>query len=322
MRQFYFFTKLIAIIIVIFFVTSCHNSSGNKTGTQTATDSVSAMVARGDYLVNTVCNCMHCHADRDFKKFAGPLIPGTDGKGGEQIDPGIYVRNITPTVLGSWTDDQVAHVLTTGITKDGDTLFPTMPYRNFKKMSKYDIYSIVAYLRTLKPIPDNVPKRTMDSFPHGFLRAVYDSFYVKHENDTLPVPSPGDRVAMGAYLVNAADCMGCHSPVDYKKLDFNKDKWFSGGIPFDLTSEYGFKVTSANLTPDSATGIGAWSEEMFLNKFKNYRDSSGFNFNPGKYNTLMPWTVLAKMHDEDIRDIYAYLRTIKPVKDSVTKWPQ
>ncbi len=321
MKQLYAFLMAIAIFMIAWAITSCNGSQNKKSTGDTGRDSLSVMVARGDYLVNTVCNCMHCHADRDFTKFSGPLFPGTEGKGGEEIDPGIFVKNITPTVLGSWTDDQIARVLITGITKDGDTLFPTMPYRNFAKMSKSDIYSMVAYLRTLKPIPDNVPKRTLDSFPAGFLTAVYDSFYLKHANDKIPFPSAGDSVAMGAYLVNAADCMGCHSPVDSKRLDFNMNAWLSGGILFRKSRE-GFKVRSANLTPDSATGIGAWTEEMFLNKFKNYRDTPGFNFNPGKYNTIMPWTVLAKMRDADIKYIYTYLRSIKPVKDSVNKWPE
>ena len=62
---------------------------------------------------------MHCHADRDFTRFAGPVIKGTEGKGGEEIGGGIYVRNITPYALGSWTDDEIYRVITTGIRKAG-----------------------------------------------------------------------------------------------------------------------------------------------------------------------------------------------------------
>ncbi|HVZ97705.1 MAG TPA: c-type cytochrome, partial [Chitinophagaceae bacterium] len=146
------------------------------------------------------------------------------------------------------------------------------------------------------------------------------NFYVKHADEKLPMPSPGDSIAMGAYLVNAADCQGCHSPVDSKKFDFKMDAWLSGGNVY-RKPKLGFNVASANITPDSATGIGTWTEEMFLNKFRSYRDPKNYNFNPGKYNTIMPWTVLANMRDEDIRYIYTYLRSIKRVKNSVNKWP-
>ncbi len=301
-------------------VASCNYPGNNKEGGNTVADSLSAKLGRGAYLVNTVCNCMHCHADRDFTKFAGPVIPGTEGKGGELIDPGIYVKNITPTVLGSWTDDEIARALTEGITKEGDTLFPTMPYRSFAQLSRDDIYSIVAYLRTLKPIPDDVPKRTLDSFPPGFMHLVYTNFYLKHAGKKLSFAST-DHVERGAYLVTAADCMGCHAPFDRKKLDYKLDAWLAGGEHFNLP-RHGFKVTSANITPDTATGIGGWTEDIFLAKFKNYRDPKGYNYSPGKYNTIMPWPILSHMTDEDLKDIYAYLRSIEPVNNTVNKWPE
>jgi len=79
---------------------------------------------------------------------------------------------------------------------------------------------------------------------------------------------------------------------------------------------------SANITPDTTTGIGGWTEEMFLAKFKNYKDKEAYDYDPGKYNSEMPWTIFANMTDDDIKSIYKYLRTIKPIKNTVTKWPQ
>ncbi len=264
---------------------------------------------------------MHCHGQRDFTKFSGPVIPGTEGKGGEEIDNGIYAKNITPTVLGSWTDDEIVRALTTGITKEGDTLFAAMPYRDYVRMPKEDVYSIVAYLRTLKPIPDSVPKRNMDALPKGFTTALYNNLYLKHASEKMPLPSPDDKVKMGAYLVNAAGCGGCHTQFDMKKIDFKADAYLSGGNLFD-DSTINLKVNAANITPDTATGIGNWTEEMFLAKFKNYRDPKAYNYNPGKFNSMMPWTILCHMTDEDLKDIYAYLRTVKPVTNKVEKWPK
>jgi mono/diheme cytochrome c family protein len=321
MRKLFIIAAFFPIAILLLMLADACNYSAGPTAEEKAKDSIDAQLKRGDYLVNVVCNCMHCHGQRDFTKFAGPIIPGTEGKGGEEIDSGIYVKNITPTVLGSWTDDEIARVLTTGITKDGDTLFPTMPYRAISKLPMEDIYSIIAYLRTLKPIPDSVPKRNMGVYPKGFLSMVYDSFYLKHTGDEAPLPSGDDKVKRGAYLVNAADCKGCHTPFDYKKFDFFPDSAFAGGVLFEIRQP-NFKVNTANLTPDSTTGIGAWSEDMFLAKFKNYRDPAGYSYDPGKNNSVMPWTIFCNMKDDDLKAVYAYLRTLKPIMHKVEKWPQ
>ena len=74
-------------------------------------------------------------------------------------------------------------------------------------------------------------------------------------------------VKYGEYMANASACMDCHTPME--KGQFVMSKMMAGGRPFDLGI---FTVTSANITQDSATGIGKWSETMFLDKFKNYRD--------------------------------------------------
>ena len=72
-------------------------------------------LARGEYLTHHVSICLDCHSERDWDKFAGPLKPGTWGKGGEAFDktvdptfPGaVYAKNITPAGIGSWTDGEV-----------------------------------------------------------------------------------------------------------------------------------------------------------------------------------------------------------------------
>ena len=81
-------------------------------------------------------------------------------------------------------------------------------------------------------------------------------------------------------------------------------------------------MVSANITPDSATGIGTWNEERFLNKFLPYREEKAYNFDPGKQNTIMPLTVYAGMKDEDLKAIYAYLHSIKPVSNKIEKYPK
>jgi mono/diheme cytochrome c family protein len=306
--------NLLLSLLPAFYFSSCNNASNS-----TLNDAVAAKIERGDYLVNAVANCMHCHADRDFTKFGGPPIPGTEGKGGQR--KGVYVSNITPTVLGNWTDLEIKRAITTGITNVGDTLFFTMPYMNYKHLTAYDAESIVAYIRTLKPIADAVPKRNLDHLPAGRLSSLYHEFYVDDIYQKLDQPLSDKDVEKGKYLVTIAGCLGCHTNLDRKLLAFKKDSLFAGG---QLSNKPGnnFIVNSANITPDTTTGIGLWTEEMFLAKFQHYRDKESYNYNPGKYNSEMPWTIFANMTDDDIKSIYRYLRTIKPIKNKVIKWPQ
>jgi hypothetical protein len=83
-----------------------------------------------------------------------------------------------------------------------------------------------------------------------------------------------------------------------------------------------FKVATANITPDSATGIGSWTEDAFVAKFRTNSSSEVVDKDPGKMNTMMPWAMYGKMKEEDLRAIYAYLRSVPPVKNKVEKWPK
>jgi hypothetical protein len=81
-------------------------------------------------------------------------------------------------------------------------------------------------------------------------------------------------------------------------------------------------VRSSNISPDSETGIGTWTQEMFIARFKAYADSSYVpaSVSPGEFNTIMPWTMYAKMKEEDLSAIYAFLETVKPIENQVEKF--
>ncbi|HVZ57739.1 MAG TPA: cytochrome c [Chitinophagaceae bacterium] len=325
--------KLYAVCVLLAaaassYLLSCGNPSENASQKEAEAkkareDSVQKVLARGEYLVNHVAACLDCHSKRDFSKYAGPIVPGTEGMGGEQFDnkllaaiPGVvYARNITPdpeTGIGNWTDDEILRAITQGINKQGDTLFPLMPYPNFNRMAKEDLLSIIAYIRTLKPIKNVVPKRQL-MIP---ISMAYPPNLQKSVDQNPPVPV-GDQVKYGQYLVTVANCGACHTPFAKGQSDFARQ--FAGGNTFHTAS---FTVNSANITPDSATGIGSWTEERFLNKFLPYRDEKGYNFNPGKENTMMPLTLYAGMKDDDLKAIYAYLRTVPAIKNKVEKYPK
>lgn len=275
-------------------------------------------IERGRYLANCVTVCMDCHSTRDWSKFSGPLTPGTLGKGGDKFDqsvgmPGVYhARNITPAGISRYTDGELFRTITTGVDKEGKALFPLMPYPYYANMDPEDVKCIIAYIRTLQPIENKVPAPVSD-FPMNFILNTIP----KKANPTKR-PEMSDTLAYGAYMVNAAGCRECHTQVD--KGQIIPELAFQGGREFKFPD--GRIVRSANITPDMETGIGNWSQDAFINRFKSYGDSSYVAPTVGAndFNSIMPWTMYGKMKREDLAAIYTYLRALKPVAHTVIKF--
>ena len=276
-----------------------------------------ARIARGEYLANSVAVCIDCHSERDWTKFSGPITPGTLGKGGDRFDqsmglPGVYyAKNITPTGISRYTDGELFRLITTGVTKEGRAMFPLMPYPYYNRMDKEDIYSIIAYVRSLNPIDNVVPDSEPD-FPMNFILNT-----IPKPADPQQRPDKSDQLAYGAYMTNASGCIECHTDVD--KGQIIRELAFSGGREFQFPD--GSVVRSSNITPHE-TGIGALTEEAFVARFKMYKDSAYVlpTVAPGEFNTIMPWTMYAQMEEEDLAAIYAYLRTVKPIENKVVKF--
>lgn len=277
-------------------------------------------VARGKYLANHVMVCIDCHSTRDWSRFSGPITPGTEGKGGEVFDesmgfPGTFIsKNITPYGIGKWTDGEVFRAITSGVTKDGDPFFPVMPYLNYGKTDKEDILSVIAYIRSLPSIKNDVPESS-PNFPMNLIMRT-----MPQNPQFTTRPDKSDTVAYGKYMVNAAGCNECHTQrVKGKPVEGME---FAGGFEFNFPN--GNVVRSANITPDMETGIGKWTKYEFLSKFRQFSTSESRNIpvKPNDFNSVMPWTMYGGMTEEDLSAIYAYLRTLKPIKNLVVKFSQ
>jgi mono/diheme cytochrome c family protein len=276
-----------------------------------------ARIERGKYLANHVTVCMDCHSTRDMNLFAGPVVPGNFGGGGEKFSkeagfPGnFYARNITPYGIGDWTDGEVFRAVTTGVSRDGHALFPVMPYHGYGQLDQEDIYSIIAYVRSLESVKNDVPPSVAD-FPVSILL------------NTMPAkanlgkkPAESDVVNYGKYLVVAAGCVECHSQRDKGNLVPGTE--FGGGMEFRLPTGI---ARSANITADQKHGIGSWSEADFVKRFKNYADSAYVPHQVAAKgaNTSMPWIMYAGMQENDLKAIYAYLRTVPVLDNAVVKF--
>ncbi len=265
-------------------------------------------LARGKYLVN-LADCDGCHSERDLTRFnapvvgarlAGQMFPKEVGMPGTVVAP-----NLTPDVetgIGGWSDGEVVRAIREGVDKDGRTLFPMMPYQTFRNMSDEDVYSVVAFLRSLPAVKRRHPLTRLD-FPVGLM--------IKSTPKPVgyvPQPKLVEPRGKGEYLVSIAGCRGCHTPS------------LSGGEKF---TGPGVLVVSANITPDMATGIGRLSERDFVDKFAQYREyvaQGSPKVGPEAF-TLMPWLNFCQLPDEDLRAIYTYLRTVPPVFKAVETHP-
>jgi hypothetical protein len=191
-------------------------------------------------------------------------------------------------------------------------MFHIMPYYYYGKMDPEDIRSIIAYIRTLSPIENDVPASAAD-FPMNFILNT-----IPKKADPHKLPSSSDQLAYGGYIISACACIECHTPVKHGQII--EPLAYSGGREFILPD--GSTARSANLTSDRVTGIGTWTEDMFIRRFKAYADSNytAPPVKPGEYNTLMPWTAFARMKKEDLAAIYAYLHQVKPITNIVNKF--
>jgi mono/diheme cytochrome c family protein len=280
-------------------------------------ESTPAKIERGKYLANHVMVCMDCHSTRDWTKFSGPMVAGTEGKGGEVFDqkmgfPGHFQSpNITPFNLKDWTDAEIYRAITSGVSRDGHPLFPIMPYPLYSTLDDEDIYSVIAYIRSIPSI-DYTPDRSTPTFPMSVILHM-----IPDVAKPQPRPPVSDTVRYGEYLVRASGCIECHTPAEHGQIV--KELAFTGGREFQMPD--GSLLTSSNITPDPETGLGKWTREAFIFRFKAY-DLATFTpplINKGEMQSIMPWTMYAGMDTTDLVAIYRYLHSLKPAKNNIIK---
>jgi mono/diheme cytochrome c family protein len=132
------------------------------------------------------------------------------------------------------------------------------------------------------------------------LRTLAASFVLIDATLAIAQQKPPDAalLATGEYLARAGDCIACHTA--------REGKTFAGGLP--MKTPFGTLYTS-NITPDPQTGIGTWTADQFYRMMHNGRFPDG-----GLVYPAMPFASYTKVTREDSDAIYAYLRSIPPVK--------
>lgn len=259
------------------------------------------LVARGDYLVNGILACGNCHTPRAPDN---SFLPGMNLAGGFEIDESpafiTYTPNLTPddeTGIGTWTDEEIIAAIREGVTPEGE-IGPPMPIFSYNFMSDDDAAAVVAYLRSIPAVHNEVPEATYN-IPKALPGPAVGE----------PAPPATDQVAYGGYLGTMGHCMECHTPADETGAPM-MEMMGAGGFPFQETP-LGL-VSSANITQDPETGIGNWTDEEIRTALTEGIRPDGSALFP-----IMPAAFFHNMTGDDIDAVIAWLRTVPPVENEV-----
>ena len=261
-----------------------------------------AVIERGRYLVTGPAHCVDCHAANG--KRGTELEPHLAGGLAFHLPVGtVYAKNITndPNVgIGRYTDKEIARILRYGVHPSGRALLPFMPFNN---MADSDLTAVISYLRHRPAIDHRVPDNDVN-----LLGRFAKAFLIEPVGPTGTPPTtvtPAPTIEYGKYLANTvANCNGCHTKRSLRSGE-QLGVTFAGGMEIESHSAPGTKFITPNLTPDPTTGhITAWSEEMFVARFRNGVPTA----------SPMPWVSFRNMTDDDLRALYRYLRSLPPSK--------
>ncbi|HZK88944.1 MAG TPA: cytochrome c [Stellaceae bacterium] len=255
-------------------------------------------MARGAYLA-AAAGCDQCHTD---SKNRG--APYAGGRTMETEFGTIATPNITPdraTGIGAWDEADFVQAMRWGIAPDGSHYVPAFPFPYFGGLTDSDLADLKAFLDSLKPVPQSIAApQSLGLFERA--RAAMGTAIMA--NFAIQLAPPKDLVAArGAYLVTTVGhCGDCHTPLTWLGAP-DAENYLAG-------SRGGLQGKKApNITPDSESGIGQWSEDDILSLLKDGMTPDG-DFVGGAMAEIVRNT--ARLTDDDRRAIAAYLKTVPP----------
>jgi len=274
---------------------------------ETGDTSSPAQIEAGRYAA-IVGDCVACHTTPGGKPFAGGLpIASPIGA--------IYTTNITPDRtygIGDYTLDEFDRAVRHGIARNGDSLYPAMPYPSYARVSDTDICAMYAYfMHGVTPVAEpnkaTIPWPLSIRWPVAFWRKL---FAPKAAGPDLTVSgtaaSQVPSIARGAYLVEGlGHCGACHSPRGMafaeKGLTAADAAFLTGGAPME-----GWVAKS--LRDD---GLDGWSEGDLVQFLKTGRNADTAAF--GGMTDVVRHS-LQYLSDDDLTSIARYLRNLPLTK--------
>ncbi|WP_249673413.1 c-type cytochrome [Pseudomonas abieticivorans] len=213
-----------------------------------------AAIQRGAY-VAVQGDCAACHTKPGGQAFAG-------GYGLQTPFGVINSTNITPdtdTGIGSWTERDFMRAVRHGKRKDGQLLYPAMPYNAYVNMSDGDLHDLWAYLRSLAPVKQAPEPNTL-GFPYNIRLAMlgWNLLFFKNAG-YVAAPKQSAQWNRGRYLVDGAGhCAACHTAKN--ALGGDTSAYLQGA---DLLGGHAPEITN-----DPHLGLGHWSGEQIQQYLK------------------------------------------------------
>ncbi|HET9424619.1 MAG TPA: c-type cytochrome [Gemmatimonadaceae bacterium] len=274
---------LVAVALVaVYFVSQAKIQRAYATPSETiASAPDSATLDRGRHLVTSVNACIGCH---------GPALAGN-----QMIDAPVFATvaasNLTSGrggVASRYTDSLWERAIRHGINAEGRSI-AIMPASHYNRMSDDDVRAIIAYVKSVPPVDNELKPFSAGPISRALTVSGAPFFHaalIQHDAPHRAAPPAGVTPEYGEYLVAVAACRECHGPN------------LSGG-----PTPEGSKVAS-NLTP---TGLAAYTEASFMTALREGKRPGG-----APIDTVMPWREYRGMTDEELKAVWAYLRTVPP----------
>jgi mono/diheme cytochrome c family protein len=267
------------------------------------------LLERGSYLVNTIMACGNCHTP---KTPDGNPIAEKELSGGVSFTTPAFnavAANITPdeeTGIGSWSDDDIKHTITEGIRPSqarlpGVPLAAVMPVSFYKALLPRDLDAIVAYLRSVKPVRNEV------SLPEYKMPVVHQPYPDADRGFTAD--NLQDPIARGTYLATIGHCMECHSARDKGVSDYTAG-FGVGGRRFGPLLVQGVQAdwkgsTARNITAHPLKGLGAWTDDEIKRAI-----TKGISRDGKKLGPPMAFDWYANLTPDDLSAVVAWIRTV------------
>ena len=273
-------------VAVVYFVSAQKLGNGYEvTPDAIAIPTDEASIARGRHIAEAMSDCVGCHAenlggqmfldDPNFARLAAPNL--TSGQGG---------------IGANYSDEDWVRAIRHGVAADGRALI-IMPSHWFHYLHDEDLGALIAYLKTVPPVDNQLPSRSVAFVPTRILLALGllpTSVELIAKNGARPTPEAEISVEYGGYISLIAACRECHG------IDL------AGG-----TSEGAPK--GPNLTPGGA--FAAYREEDFLKLMHTGETPGGRTVSQE-----MPWMNYGKMTDDELKALFAYLQSIEPLPNA------
>jgi mono/diheme cytochrome c family protein len=262
------------------------------------------LLERGSYLVNGIMTCNHCHTPKD-KPGGNPVMERQFAGGAQRFDEipfSVTGSNITAdreTGIGAWSDAEIKRALTEGVRRNGVQLATVMPYPLYRVLTPRDLDAVVAYVRSVAPIRNQVegPVYKMQQIPYTFPGA----------EKPMSEADLRDPVKRGLYLASLAHCMHCHA----ERKDDVPNYRTGAGKGGRMFKTPGGMVKGANITSHPTAGIGAWSDAELKRALTDGISKDG---RPLAVTMAQYKIYFSRLTEEDLNALVAWMRSLPPLE--------